>query len=112
MRQVNTDIMKKLMDFTTQVKQSVISVLSLVLLLFLSLGVIAQSVDNTQSPSRANDASQYLQNIEKDPNGVPNNSDWYLQPWIWAIVASVLILIIGLVFKNYGKKDIESEHGL
>lgn len=95
--------MKKLIDFTNQTKQAIVSIIS-VMLLFLSSGVLAQS--------RANDASLYLQNIEEDPNGVPNNSNWYLQPWIWAIVAAILILVIGFLFKTYGKKDIESEHGL
>jgi len=94
----------------------VLTTISSIVLLFFSINGLAQTgtdpkqgPDHTSSPAQA---SQYLQTIEKDPNLVPNSSAWYVQPWIWAIVASLLILIIGLLFKAYGKRDVQSESGL
>jgi hypothetical protein len=65
-----------------------------------------------EKPSHSQQASDYLHNIEKNPNGVPDNAVWYAQPWIWAIVAAILVLIIGLIYKNNTKRDDEVEPGL
>ncbi|WP_256011344.1 hypothetical protein [Desertivirga xinjiangensis] len=34
---------------------------------------------------------------------------WYAQPWIWAIVAAVLILLIAFVSKGYLKRHMEDD---
>src|SRR5688500_18128519 len=109
--------MKKLVAFTAQAKFRLFTLISCVTLIFLSFLITAQTDNNNpnQYPERSSPAEQssaYLQSIENDPNGVPNTAVWYAQPWIWAIVASILILIVGLLFKSYGKRDIESEQGL
>lgn len=109
--------MKTLKAFTAQAKFRLLTLLSCVTFVFFSFLLMAQTDNNNpnQYPERSSPAEQssaYLHSIENDPNGVPNTAVWYAQPWIWAIVASVLILIIGLLFKSYGKRDIESEQGL
>jgi len=55
---------------------------------------------------------------EKDPATAEFNYDmrdnpWYTQPWIWAIVASVLILLIAFISKgNFGRHgENDSEPG-
>ena len=108
--------MEKLRTVSTAFKQKALFIFSVLFLMMFSQSVVAQSGNNTpqgtDNPSHAEQASQYLHNIEKDPNGVPNSAAWYVQPWIWAIVAAILILVIGLIYKNNSKRDVESEHGL
>lgn len=100
----------------SQAKFRLITLSSILLLVFFSLAGMAQpgntSDDSRDRSSKAEQSSAYLRSIEMDPNGVPNTAAWYAQPWIWAIVASILILIIGLLFKSYGKRDPDSEQGL
>lgn len=106
--------MKKLTAFTDKTKHIAFSLISTIILFVISFPLMAQTGGgaNEKPDSHAEQASAYLQSIEQDPNGVPNSSAWYAQPWIWAIVASILILIIGMLFKSYGKRDMDSEHGL
>ena len=47
--------------------------------------------------------------IGNDPDGVPNNPDWYSQPWIWAIVAAVLILLIAFLTRRGRGKAMEAD---
>lgn len=77
-----------------------------ILLLTSSLLSFAQTDDGASS---ARQMSQYLQNTENDPNGVPNDSAWYAQPWIWAIVAAVLILLIAFITRGSSRKNMESD---
>ena len=99
-----------------QVKFKLVSLSSILVLAFFSFMAMAQpgntSNDGRDQSSKADQSTAYLRSIETDPNGVPNTAVWYAQPWIWAIIASILIFVIGLVFKNYGKRDVESEHGI
>ncbi|MFD2161049.1 hypothetical protein ACFSJU_01500 [Paradesertivirga mongoliensis] len=106
--------MENLSVFTVSAKFKLSTVISVMFLMFLSLNGIAQNNpgQGTDRPSHAEQSSEYLQSIEADPNGVPNSSEWYVQPWIWAIVAAILVLVIGLLFTTYGKRDVDSERGL
>lgn len=106
--------MEKLSSFMVRAKLNLSTIISVMFLMFLSLNGVAQNNQGQGADrnSHAEQSSEYLQSIEADPNGVPNSSAWYVQPWIWAIVAAILILIIGLLFKSYGKRDVDSERGL
>lgn len=104
--------MENLKVVIRKVNLKVLSLLSPLILLFFSVVASAQPGSNPETPSRAEGASRYLQSIETDPNGVPNSSAWFVQPWIWAIVAAILILGIGGLYKLYGKRDDTSETGL
>ncbi|MEJ6979841.1 hypothetical protein WG906_05235 [Pedobacter sp. P351] len=99
-----------------QAQFKLVTLISTITFVLFSLIVVAQAGNNpNQHPEKSSPAEQssaYLQSIENDPNGVPNNSAWYAQPWLWAIVAAILILVVGLIFKSYGKRDVESEQGL
>lgn len=97
---------------TRKVKLKVLSIISPLILLLFSAVASAQPGSNPEMPSHAEGASRYLQSIETDPNGVPNSSAWFVQPWIWAIIVAILILIIGGLYKLYGKRDNTSETGL
>lgn len=80
--------------------------------LFLFLVSAANAQSNTQGPdktSHAEQANAYLQSIEADPNVVPNSSAWYVQPWIWALVATFLILFIPFLMQNYLKRHAEND---
>ena len=108
--------MEKVIAYTTQTRFKLVTLISTITFILFSLIVVAQAGNNpNQYPEKSSPADQssgYLQSIEEDPNMVPNSSAWYAQPWLWAIVASVLILVVGLIFKSYGKRDVESEQGL
>lgn len=39
--------------------------------------------------------------VDMDKGG----SDWYAQPWVWAIGAAVFIIVIVAILKGGGKKD-------
>jgi hypothetical protein len=108
--------METVIDKIAQVKFKLFSLSSILVLALFSFMAMAQpgntSDDSRGSSSKADQSTAYLRSIEMDPNGVPNTAAWYAQPWVWAIIASILILVVGLVFKSYGKRDTESEHGL
>lgn len=110
--------MKNLKAFTTTATNKAVALFSIIMLVFISFNGMSQNNNNPgQNPDRSSHAeqsSEYLHNIETDPNGVPNTTAWYAQPWIWAIVAAVLILFIGMLARNSGKKEVESgsENGL
>lgn len=108
--------MEKVIAYKTQAQFKLITLIGTITFVLFSLIVMAQAGNNpNQYPEKSSPAEQssaYLQSIEQDPNMVPNSSAWYAQPWLWAIVASILILVIGLAFKSYGKRDVDSEQGL
>ena len=108
--------MEKLAAFIIKAKHWTFTTISALALMYFSFDAMAQTGkdpgQNPDRPSHSEQASSYLHNIEQDPNGVPNSSEWYAQPWIWAIVAAILILIIGLIYKNNSKRDLDSERGL
>jgi hypothetical protein len=81
---------------------------SLVFVVFMLLCLSSNAVAQTQQA--AQEGPYY--NLSKDVSGVTTYSAWYAQPWIWAIVAALLILFIGMVFKNNRKRDVESEDSL
>jgi len=70
-------------------------------LMFVSVIALAQAGVNEKDPATAE--------FNYDMRDMP----WYTQPWIWAIVASVLILLIAFISKgNFGRHgENDSEHG-
>lgn len=50
--------------------------------------------------------SLMTESIESNINGgsTISNGEWYSQPWIWAIIATLLILIIGVLSRNSMKE--------
>ena len=110
--------MKTRSAIAIEVKDKAARLVSMAILMLISFNGVSQNNvspgQNSDRSSHAEQSSDYLYNIEKDPNGVPNTAAWYAQPWIWAIVAAILILFIGLIARNSGKKNIEadSENGL
>ncbi|WP_207429592.1 hypothetical protein [Pedobacter sp. SYSU D00535] len=77
-----------------------------VILMLLSISLV--SYGQNEFPERTTHAEQantYLHNWEVDPNGVPNTSAWYVQPWIWSIVAAVLILVVAFFARGGGRQD-------
>lgn len=105
--------MKNFKAFAGKAKTYFLALISTFILALLTLQGSAQAPGtNPETPSHSQGASDYLHSMETDPNGVPNNSDWFVQPWIWAIVAAILILIVGALYKVYGKRDNTSETGL
>jgi hypothetical protein len=107
--------MKNLQVIKHELRQMSAMVFSVILLTLFTLISVAQESgpgQGTSRPSQAQQANDYLHSFEKDPNGVPNNAAWYAQPWIWAIVAAILIVIIGHFARNYGRNEHpESESG-
>jgi hypothetical protein len=110
--------MESLSVITPNIKRALVIIFSSVLLVFISINVVAQTNSPNQHPegqSQAEQASGYLNNMEKEPNAyTPGSSEWYAQPWIWAIVAAILILFIGMIARNSGRKEVDSssENGL
>ena len=93
-------------NFKSNIRKSVATLT----LLLLSFVVFAQSGNEyPQRTTNAEQANEYLHNIEVDPNGVPNSSAWYVQPWIWALVAAFLVLFIPFLMQNYLKRHAEDD---
>lgn len=68
---------------------------SLLIFIFLSAATYAQNSDDRRVTTEFNYDSREMA--------------WYAQPWIWAIVAAVLILLIAFVSKGYLKRHMEDD---
>jgi len=51
----------------------------------------------------------YDNHVTTEFNYDVRETPWYLQPWIWAIVASILILFIAYASQSYMKRHIEDD---
>jgi hypothetical protein len=68
---------------------------------------------NQDQNSHAKQSGEYLDNIEKSSGySTPQGGEWYVQPWIWALVAAGLILTIAFIYKNNTDRDEKSEAGV
>jgi len=75
---------------------------ALIFLMMINLVSFAQRVN-------AEDDNKNDNHVTTEFNYDTRETPWYLQPWIWAIVASVLILFIAWATKGSMKRHMESD---
>ena len=68
---------------------------------------------NQEQNSHAQQSGEHVNNIENSSGySTPQGGEWYVQPWIWALVAAALILTIAYIYKNNSERDEKSEVGI
>ncbi|WP_207422894.1 hypothetical protein [Desertivirga brevis] len=77
---------------------------AVIFLMFINLTTFAQRVNAEDDENRSNN-NKATTEFNYDTRETP----WYLQPWVWALVAAVVILFIAWATKGSMKRNIEND---
>ena len=96
--------MKTICERNGSLSQFVKYLVAVLFLIVIDGAGFAQTVNNPTDTKHNND-----NHVTTEFNYDTRETPWYLQPWIWAIVASILILFIAYATQGTLKRHMEDD---